>query len=281
MVNMNEVVGKDDILFLTLDTLRYDAAHEEYLSGNLPNLCRDGGWEKRHSPGNYTYASHQSFFTGFLPTTIDYKPLNKREWLFLNKRTGLKSLKGKNSFLYEGSNFIEGLEKEGYQTICIGGVVFFSKMGGLYSVLPDLFNESYWNPRFGVTNPKSAEEQVKFAIKLLEKIDKDQRVFLFINISAIHGPNYFYLDQHEKKMSEYNPNKNILASKLDCVESQRAALRYVDRCLEPLFDYMRKRNRTFCIALSDHGTCYGEDGYEGHNISHEVVWTVPYKHFFL
>jgi hypothetical protein len=35
------------------------------------------------------------------------------------------------------------------------------------------------------------------------------------------------------------------------------------------------------IALSDHGTCYGEDGYEYHCISHETVYTVPYKHFIL
>ena len=53
-VNMNEIVGKNDILFLTLDTLRYDVAEQEYLAGNLPNLCADSGWEKRHSPGDYT-----------------------------------------------------------------------------------------------------------------------------------------------------------------------------------------------------------------------------------
>lgn len=278
-VNMNEVVGQDDILFLSLDTLRYDVANEEYLAGNLPNLCQDGGWEKRHTPGNYTYSAHHSFFIGFLPTPVKYEPLHEREWLFLTKKTGLRSIKGSNTFLFEGDNFIEGLSKEGYKTICIGGVVFFSKMEGVYNVFPSMFEESYWNPKFGVTNPKSAEEQVKKAIKLLEKIDKTQRVFMFINISAMHGPNYYYLDKYKDK--HCSSNKNQIASKLDCVESQRAALRYVDKCLEPLFEAMKKRNKTFCIAVSDHGTCYGEDGYEGHIISHEVVLNVPYRHFFL
>ena len=106
-------------------------------------------------------------------------------------------------------------------------------------------------------------------------------MFLFLNISAIHGPNYFYLDKYKDKLDDYDPSKNLLASKYDGIESQKAALRYVDKCLEPLFKYMKERNETFCIALSDHGTCYGEDGYEGHNLSHEVVWNVPYKHFFL
>ena len=40
-INMNEVVGKSDILFLTLDTLRYDVAESEYLDGNLKNLCKE------------------------------------------------------------------------------------------------------------------------------------------------------------------------------------------------------------------------------------------------
>ena len=34
-VNMNKVVGKNDILFISLDTLRYDVAEREYLAGNL------------------------------------------------------------------------------------------------------------------------------------------------------------------------------------------------------------------------------------------------------
>ena len=74
---MNEIVGKDDILFITLDTLRYDVAEQEYLAGNLPNLCAAGGWEKRHSPGDYTYSSHHSFFACFLPTAFEYVPLNE------------------------------------------------------------------------------------------------------------------------------------------------------------------------------------------------------------
>lgn len=39
-INMNEVVGKDDILFITLDTLRYDVANRAYEKGSLPNLVR-------------------------------------------------------------------------------------------------------------------------------------------------------------------------------------------------------------------------------------------------
>ena len=280
-INMNEVVGKSDILFLTLDTLRYDVAESEYLAGNLKNLCKESGWEKRHTPGNYTYAAHHSFFGGFLPTPVEYIPLNDREYLFSMKNNMLKYKNSENIYYFDEENIVEGLEKEGYKTICIGGVIFFNKSNELCSVLPNMFQQSYWNPKFGVTNPKSPEYQVEQALKILKSLDKNERVFLFLNISAIHGPNYFYLDKYKDKLDDYDPSKNLLASKYDGIESQKAALRYVDKCLEPLFKYMKERNETFCIALSDHGTCYGEDGYEGHNLSHEEVWNVPYKHFFL
>ena len=280
-VNMNEIVGKSDILFLTLDTLRYDVAEQEYLAGNLPNLCADSGWEKRHSPGDYTYSSHHSFFAGFLPTPSEYVPLNEREYLFSMKNSMLKYKNHGNIYYFDAPNIVKAMEKEGYKTVCIGGVIFFNKSNELCSVLPNMFAESYWNPKFGVTNPKSVEYQVKQALKVLKSLEKDEKIFLFLNLSAIHGPNYYYLEEYKNKMDEYDPGKNVLASKYDGTESQAAALRYVDKCLEPLFEYMRERNKTFCIALSDHGTCYGEDGFEGHNLAHEAVWTVPYKHFFL
>ncbi len=38
-------------------------------------------------------------------------------------------------------------------------------------------------------------------------------------------------------------------------------------------------NNPFIILSSDHGTAYGEDGYEGHRLSHEVVWNVPFAAF--
>lgn len=48
MPDMNTIVGSHDLLMITLDTLRYDAAKLE--EENCPNLCGTGGWEKRHTP---------------------------------------------------------------------------------------------------------------------------------------------------------------------------------------------------------------------------------------
>lgn len=67
---MRDLIGSHDLLFVTLDTLRYDVAAELAETGRTPNLARalPGGWERRHSPASFTYAAHQAFFAGFLPT---------------------------------------------------------------------------------------------------------------------------------------------------------------------------------------------------------------------
>src|SRR4051812_44144485 len=71
MIDANKLIGTHDVLFITLDTLRYDVAQQCLREGRTPNLARvlpTGGWEARHSPGNFTFAAHQAFFAGFLPT---------------------------------------------------------------------------------------------------------------------------------------------------------------------------------------------------------------------
>ena len=69
MIDMNQIVGTHDVALIVLDALRYDVAVDEMAAGRTPNLAALlGGWEKRHSPGTFTYASHTAFFAGFLPT---------------------------------------------------------------------------------------------------------------------------------------------------------------------------------------------------------------------
>ena len=90
-------------------------------------------------------------------------------------------------------------------------------------------------------------------------------MFLFVNVSAIHQPNRFYLPGAAE----------------DSRESHGAALEYVDGHLGRLFAGLRRRGPWLAVVCSDHGTAYGEDGYTGHRLCHPVVWTVPYAEFVL
>lgn len=279
-VNMNKIVGTHNILFICLDSLRYDVAVEEQNSGNTPVLNQFGKWQKCQAVGNFTYPAHQGMFAGFFPCYYDAKKHKERISLFFPENVGMGKTAPKYAYSFSQKTFVEALAFEGYETCCIGGVSFFDKRSGLGKVLPGYFSQSFWNPAFSPLVADSTKNQVRFAIKWLDKLPSDKRIFLYINISAIHYPNYYYLKMNstDKTTHKIPPYKGY---EHDSKESHAAALRYADRELEPLFNFFRQKGPAFVICCSDHGTCYGEDGCFSHGINHPMVNIIPYKHFIL
>jgi len=257
---MNHLVGAVDVCFLCFDSLRFDVAERCHSEGLTPNLSAllPGGWEKRDTPGNFTFPAHQAFFHGFLPTI--HLGTNKR--LFALEFLGSETT-NENTCIFTAQNIIKGFRQRGYRTICIGGVGFFNKLNPLGNILPGFFQESYWDERLSVTCRHSTGHQVTQAIELLDGQPATQLVFLYINISATHHPHHIYLPNGDGS---------------DTPESQMEALCYADGELGRLFRYMASRGRCFYILLSDHGDAYGEDGCYGHRINHPAVIAVPYAH---
>jgi hypothetical protein len=248
-----------DVLMITFDALRYDVAERahregrtEFLAGLLPQ-----GWECRHSPGNFTYAAHAALFAGFWPTAVAGGVAARP---FALRFPGSRSIDA-NTLSLDGDNIVEGMRGLGYYTVCIGGVGFFNKSTPLGSVFPAMFDESHWRPEFGVSEIHSTRAQVRLAVESLSGQSRTRPVFLFLNVSATHPPTFGY----------------IRGAKQDSVETQDAALTYVDRHIAPLFEALRGRERRVrAFLMSDHGTLFGEDGYRGHRVGHEAVWNVPY-----
>lgn len=262
-ISANSLIGTHDIAFITLDTLRYDVAETALKAGRTPcleKLLPGGVWEKRHSPGTFTYAAHHAFFAGFLPTPVSPKG-HKR--LFASSFDG-STTTGEHTFTFNQPDLPSALASHGYHTICIGGVGFFNKKTPLGSVLPNLFLESHWSEDLGVTSPSSTEKQVDQSLSSIETLSDSKRVFLFLNVSAMHQPNCIFAHQDH-----------------DDVRSQEAALSYADSHLGHLLEQMRRRAPLLCIICSDHGTAYGDDGYEGHRLSHQSVLDIPYAEMIL
>ena len=262
--NMNEVVGTHHLLFITLDTLRFDVAQNAFSQGQLSTLSRwlpGEGWQRRHTPANFTYAAHHAFFSGFLPTSIDNETQPR---LFASAFPGSETIDD-STCVFEEATMVEGLANRGYATHCIGGVGFFNKRTALGTVLPGLFQHSYWDEELGVTNPGSTECQVDVALKIIADNELDQRMFLFMNVSALHQPNCHYLE----------------GETTDNVDSQQAALVYVDRSLARLFAELESSAPWFVVVCSDHGTAYGENGRDGHRWNHPVIGEVPYVDFLI
>src|SRR5262245_23565313 len=264
MFNPRQLVGTHDVLFVTLDTLRYDVAARLHAAGRTPRLSAvlpPGGWERRHTPGSFTFAAHAAFFAGFLPTPA--RP-GRHPRPFALRFPGSETTTEATA-IFDAPDLVTGLRGSGYHTICVGGVGFFNKLTPLGRALPGLFDESHWSPRLGVTDPHSTERQVDLALGRVADQPPGRRVFLFVNVSAVHQPNRCYLPGAAE----------------DCLESHAAALEYVAGQLGRLFAGLRRRGPWLAVVCSDHGTAYGEDGYTGHRLAHPAVWEVPYAEFVL
>src|SRR4051794_15670784 len=77
VLDVNTVVGRMDVLFVTLDCLRLDVARACLQQGRTPNLAAvlpREGWEARETPGTFTLPAHLAFFHGFLPTPLTAGP---------------------------------------------------------------------------------------------------------------------------------------------------------------------------------------------------------------
>lgn len=252
-----------DFLFITFDTLRYDVAVRGLAEGRtlfLASFLPDG-WERRHSPGTFTYAAHHAFFAGFLPTPA---APGKHPRLFAARFPGSETTSDE-TLVFDAPDIVTGFAAMGYHTLCIGGVGFFNPAFPLGRVLPSLFAESYWSAEMSVTSPRSTEIQVQTACDRLAALPDAQRAFVFLNLSALHQPNCIFTPGATE----------------DTPETQLTALAYVDAHLAPLFAAMQRRAPVFAILCADHGTAYGEEGYTGHRLAHSVVWDVPYAEMIL
>jgi hypothetical protein len=248
-----------DYLLITLDALRFDVADAAWRDGRTPFLRQaiPQGWEPRHTPGSFTYAAHAALFAGFWPTPCEPGPEVRP---FAVRFPGSRTV-GQDSVLLDAENIVAGLRMRGYQTVCVGGVGFFNPATPLGSVFPGYFAQSYWSPEFAVTALHSTRAQIRQACASVAECATDRPLFLFVNVSATHPPTHGY----------------VRGARGDSVETQAAALAYVDRHLPVLFDALRARGRRgVAYVMSDHGTLFGEAGRVGHRTGHPAVWTVPY-----
>ncbi len=238
-------------------------AVREYAAGNTPNLASllpASGWELRHTSGSFTFAAHQAFFAG-LPTRPTPEPQPR---LFAAEFEGSETI-GEQTFCF------------GSRTWCRrsswGGTARSASVGSASSTCATrsegccrgCSTKRIGRPSWASPTSSSTEHQVALACARLAAVPVGQRVFTFLNVSAIHQPNRVYLP----------------GATHDSLETHAAALRYVDSALPPLIEAQRRRGPAFCIICSDHGTLYGEDGFSGHRLAHPNVWQVPYAELLL
>jgi membrane-anchored protein YejM (alkaline phosphatase superfamily) len=161
-------------------------------------------------------------------------------------------------------NILVGLQKEGYQTVGTGAMTWF---------LQESLTAGFEKFLFTGTD---ADRQISF---LIEKIDIKLPFFGFINFGETHAP-YTYRGKKEPCKDDVRARRMIWPSieqgpvgrETDAFKSQVAAAEFLDSCLPPLFNALP--GNTIVVLTSDHGDCFGEDGYWGHAVNHPKVFEV-------
>ena len=174
MIDVNKLIGSHDVLFVTLDTLRYDVARDCMRQGRTPGLASllpNGAWEARHSPGNFTYAAHQAFFAGFFPTPITP---GKHPRPFAVRFPGSETTVAQTCVFY-APDIVRGLHARGYHTVYRRRWLLQQTKSARQRAAG--FAESHWRDISGVTDAFDGKSGCTGA-RDRRTIAADQRLFL-------------------------------------------------------------------------------------------------------
>ncbi|GAA3081533.1 hypothetical protein GCM10020000_79300 [Streptomyces olivoverticillatus] len=188
MINADDIVTSGtSILFVTLDSLRYDVARSAYDEGMTPHLAAllpEGGWQRRQtpparSPSPLTWRSS--------PASCPSCPSrSSRPACGSAGRLPSRPCRPRRSCSTLPASWLS-LGQHGYRTICVGGVTYFSRETPLGSVLPAMFDEDHWRPEFCSPEIDSTRHQVDQALDLADR-HRGRPLLLFVNVSATHVP---------------------------------------------------------------------------------------------
>jgi len=257
------VINPKSILFVTLDSCRYDT----FENANVPNMKKIGPLHKAKAPSNFTFGSHAAMFVGFTPgiATVNKSFINPKYAKIFKMVAGGYPGKGNEFITLEGENIIQGFNKLGYTTIGAGGVGWFDPNTETGRILGKDFQHFFYP---GGTY--YLEKQLEWINSKIQEAN-DNPLFIFINVGETHEP-YYYKDApwgpENSPCLPFSENNDADACKL----RQAKSLEYVDQMLGPLLDEFSDKSILIC---SDHGDCWGEDGLWNHGFHHEMVLTVP------
>jgi hypothetical protein len=256
--------GNTDVLFVTLDSCRYDA----FAAARAPNLKAIGPLVRAYSPSHFTYGAHAAFFMGFTPgDPARPEPYVNSKYAKIFRMTGGGHRGPAAPWIeLEGRNLIDGFRRRGYRTIGSGAVGWFDPATDTGRALTADFERFHYagGPRF--------RAQREFLLAEIAKARAEGApVFAFANLAETHVPYW-----HEGAPWDGATNPCVpFATTNDAAESRRrqqACVEWVDAEIAPLLAAFARAGVVVC---SDHGDCWGEDGLWEHGIHHPRTLEVP------
>ena len=271
----------NNYILIIFDSCRYDS----FIRGRPKVMRQLGKVEKRWSYASWTAPSHFNLLMGLLPhkspKNVFASEYYKKDFFKYNERLGADDIEFKS--LVPRLYFPLFLrDKMGYRT--------HARVS-----LPVLNPRTILNQGFDTFRLMNKHNDMQAILKEMT-FPKDRPSFYLLNVGETHYP-YALPDEPPedwprisgvhgvfKHLDEYVVGGKLKQSKQKFFDEKKmkelqhrqvAAVKYLDRVIEELFDIVPKN--TYITITADHGELFGEEGYFGHGpIQHEKVLEVPF-----
>lgn len=252
---------RESVLFVTLDSLRYDTAER---GSQLSGLGRP---IRAMAPSYFTFASHAAMWVGATPGVPGLgQPFLDPKWgrLFRMVNARIPPCPD-DGFALPGRNIIDGFARKGYRTIGTGAVDWFDPETPTGAWLTQDFNQFFFP---GCTS--GLEPQLAWLADQLGQCGT-MPIFCFLNAGETHVP-YFHAgaawSARDNPCVPYATTNDRPA----CELRQLACFEYIASRIAPLLDSF---SAATVLVTADHGDCWGEDNLWEHGTWHLKTMEVP------
>ncbi len=273
---------KNNLIFIVFDSCRFDT----FAAAKTPNISRLGKFERRYSFASWTVPSHTVYMMGASPHTspkgVFASEVYKKDFVNWGHRLNIPDISFRG--FVPRLSLPAFLKEHGYATNALVSMPVLNQTTNLnnhfdryqlmkahndFNAIIDqlIFDES--KPSFYLLN--LGETHYPYTLPgesgdALPRIHGMHGVFKHMDDLIVEGQGG---KKDVKTTDEFFDMDTMLALK----EKQRANIEYLDGLFEKLYEVVPPR--THIIVTSDHGECFGEEGYFGHGpIMHEKVFEV-------
>jgi len=265
-------IERPSFLVISLDTTRADRlgiyGYDRPTSPSLDGLARDGAWyERAYTTSTWTLPAHASLFTGKFPTShgARYDPQGP---LVLGEEisgpSAFKRIRARGLGADERT-LAERLREAGWRT---GGVVAGPWMKSVFGLARGF---EHWDDS-GITsvNGRPAAAVTDAAIAWLDAGSDARPFFLFLNYFDAHNPFYPQAEFVRQVVPPAERPRGEAKSLREISGLYDAEIRGMDFQIGRLLDHLRANgayDKTWIVAVADHGELMGEQNATGHGTS--------------
>ncbi len=273
---------KNNFIMITFDSCRFDT----FLAANTPNISRLGQTEKCYSFASWTFPSHLVYLMGAGPHTspkgVFASEVYKKDFENWGDRLNIPDISFKG--FVPRLSLPAFLKSQGYKTNALVSMPVLN---------PTTIVNTHFD-RFQLMDKHNDFNAIIDAMIFEPEVPQ----FYLLNIGETHYPYTLPGEGNDlpiihgmhgifKHMDDFVAGNSAPAQAADhggdkffhmdrmlaLKEKQRTNIEYLDGLFEKLYEKVPEN--TYVQVMSDHGECFGEDGYFGHGpIMHEKVFEI-------